>query len=341
MNTPPVVSNSTQSNNTTEIQANTVGTFFNTVLIPIFGCLGVVTNSFCILILSQTEINKNTKGNMYRYFLLKSVFNLGVSLAKALNNLTVCDQVTCRGVYSLVVQYLYIWIAGYISLLTELCIAIFEVLAVFDRLMSVQRSFSSLKCLLSQRTLVISSSVTIFFSCTFQVYRIFEYKVVEKNSNSSQSYFVSESSDFAKTNLDAALKFTNAAIRDIACLILVNVGNGLLLVLFRQNSKRSRSIRGNGETNKMKAAERRATILSIVTGLSFTVCHAPIGIYYSPFDKSQNPVFWSNFFYVALFFLTISFPIDIVFYYSFNKKFRSILISLLCKKKNSNQQPTI
>jgi hypothetical protein len=297
--------------------------------------VGIVLNSLCCVIHSRILKRNIHHGQMFKYLLIKSICDTLQFIFNSFGPFYYCKL--CSSKWTYLIQIWNIWFNWYGMLIMQLLSGIFEVAASFDCFLTINK-FKKFKFFYSSTFFYIVTIVAIVYSSIFYIYLLFIYEIVATYStnslNTTQISYRTVETNFSTTKLAKNLKFTHMAVRDIIILLLLLIINIFIFKTMRRVGKtkiRLQSVRViTRELTvqiRKREAEQRRLLLIFSIGFNYFIGHLPVVVYYLVvlFTLERMNFFW-NCYYMAIsliFYSSYIFPI--VFYYLFNRVFKSYI----------------
>jgi hypothetical protein len=284
-------------------------------------------------ILINSNTNQNNNGQIFKYFFLKSISDLGVFLSQFFeifyfyNDDKVCD--------SYIWQVWFIWIYYYSYYFLVSISNWMEIGATMDCYLLIKNKFKFLLTTKSFYSIMMSSVV---FNTFINIHYIFRFEIVNTINSTNQSYEIMETTYNTKEYY-VIINYMIVAYRDGLPMILLLILNGFILILFKNVLARKRRMQGNTNSDRTIETNKLKLILSI--SLSFIVLRMPYVIKQLPFHNNNK--FWTCYYYPASIRLyDLSFLIAIINYYCFNKKFRYYFkMTIKLRRVGNDQQLTM
>lgn len=276
--------------------------------------LGIVTNTYCIVVFALIIYHKKPVGNMFKFLLAKAVHDNIQFFSQAFATLYPCTTCSTYGTYSMQVWFIYFFY--YMESINEFCSGWLELAATFDRLIVIYNILPFCK---TNLYFIIVNVVLILYGCGFYSHYIASIRIVEKQaivnttlSNGTivatqSSYFTYEFTDFFFSNVERGFQLMETLGRDAIVIFFLIIFNIIIMIKFQQTMTKKK-IRaqaaylnpvvlsngsGSAETNNastpsklraktpksklietVQSAERNHTIMVILTGVIYIVGHS-------------------------------------------------------------------
>ena len=311
------------------------------------GVLGFLLNIMCIITLSNSTFYKNnSNGAVFKFLLIKCYFDAGILFLKAIGPLFTCVEWPLRSHYA--VNVFDLVANKYFIFVCTLCSIVFELAAQLNRLVAISRCLNKLmlnRLLLLLRDFSYKGVTTVltFLISLFYVFKLFEYKIHESVSSSSEMENASTTTryslymaEFASTPLFHRLELTHSFIRDFCCVLALLVLDIWVLLVFKQAMRNKRRLMSrlmsadNEPMQRIQSLEHNTTLMILVIGFMTFVCRLPIFVNYLPL-RSFNSKLCLQLFTESLFFVNIS--SSFFFYFIFNETFRNLFGQFFLAKR--------
>jgi cation transporter-like permease len=325
---------------------------------PALSVVGILANTWCVVLFSLILRHERQNGHMFKYLLLKAVHDVIQFLAQVFVPLYYCTSCGTYGTYS--EQVWAVWFYWYVECVNELCSALFEVAATWDCLITLTMKF---QCCQNNVVFYVTSAVFTIYPCLYYIFLLYEFQIVKVTivdqivdvSNSSgvflknvtSSYYTYEYTDFVNTQTYFVFRFMNGMVRDVILLVLLLVLNGLILSTMKrslerkrrmtlttlnptvtggnlvQSVGRKRSVATSAATRNQAVndAERNVTIMIVASGVNYFVGHVVMFVKNCVFTKPS--VVTSCLQGIGVFVFYASYASPFFIYFAFNKLFRS------------------
>jgi hypothetical protein len=294
--------------------------FISKYIMNVVSIFGIIANLICIIIFIKIIKTTQSPGNMYKYFLMKSIMDFLSSNKNIFHYFEFCYN--CEASHSYLVQIWFIWFYLYFASIVETASALFEMAAIFDCFITIK---SILKCCQTNLFFYSFSAVVIVLTGSSYILLPLSFKINSELDYNNETIYSSDYTDFGKSSFSNEI-FFNSLIKDGIFFIILLIFNLMILALLKKTTDRKRSLAGN--TNALLAAsllaERRKLIMIIATGLNYLIGHFPFLIFSFLYSFVSN-MFVCYIVYPLLFYYT-SFANSIFFYFFFNNIFKKFLI---------------
>lgn len=295
-------------------------------ILTLISIVGMILNAMCIVVFLQTKIHKNSRGQMFRYLLFKSIFDFLILLLRAVNPILECENCSFSGTYELhIIEFI---IGDYLKQIIQLLSMFCHIAADMDRYLVIRNKHTFFNKYLPYQLVIFLFTL---FTCSFYVFRLFETDFIVTNQivkgNMTILKYKSVDSKFSSTTTYQVLLFIHGLSRDVICVTIILVLNLLILREFKIITLRKKNLtRLSSNSISVQKLESRTTIMVLVIGFLTWFGHFPNFFKYIPFISQ------SYCFRAATLFLNISsISFNIVFYYLFNRVFKKCLIQTFCR----------
>jgi hypothetical protein len=300
----------------------------------------IIGLTFCIIVFSRiVENSKNeNKGQMFKYFLSKSVFDILVFLTVILDSAYYCNNCGTNYVW----QLWYIWIYYYAYTVFVSISNLMEIAATIDCYLLVTNKF---KFLLEKRIFVGFLLSSIVFNVIINVHYYFIFKIVENSDGTLNrtTFTVIDSMDYIRKSYFPIINFSILAYRELLPLLILIVINILIMLTFKKVSARKRQMQGRATTLsnaeiRIQRAEKNKLKLIFIVSFSYILLRMPFTIYQVPFHGRN--MFWECYYFpTSIRLYDLSFFIQIFNYYFFNNKFKKyFLLTIKLRKDNGDTE---
>lgn len=314
----------------------------------IIGIFGVPLNSICVVcfiqllcrqVRSRRRASQNgaTSGsmgnNMFKFLLVKSVID------------TLSSAINLFGFFSLSQTYLLgqvvysSYIDNFILYTMELCSSNLEVGVTFDCWLSIGPTSTSrvIWFFLSNYFFYLFSALSLVYGVVFNTAFWLAVNRESKSLNSSsyqiesnRTYFYVGYESFYYTGIHSAFNLAYYFLRDMITSVLIIILNLLILGKIRKISRLSRKNTATSLTTQQQSkerAERKKSYMIIAISINYSVAHSAALLYpiYSFLYHGNYPDRYQCYSAIIQYLGQVAYSINIVFYYFFNSRFRSIL----------------
>jgi hypothetical protein len=292
-------------------------------VLPIISLICIVLNLLCIIIFSMI-IHKESNNLMFIFghkcFLAKSIHDFMQFIFQIFTPIYYCKEQCGSISKSFISQIWYIYFFNFAETINEFSSAFFEVASLLECYTMINNYINVLKKI----SFGILFMIVLLWSICQNISILFRFSIVPI---SDKNEFRVERTDYYNTKFDTYLRFIEIFIRDILSFILILILYILIYLTVRDRSKQKRKIsrQGRVESNGLKNADNaknKILTMSILNSLIYVICRLPLIVYYLPYEKNSNPIFWSCFYNISLlpFYLSYSHSFFIYFFYNNNFK---------------------
>jgi hypothetical protein len=292
----------------------------------------IIPLTICIVVFTRIVINSESGNNsqMFRYFLVKSIFDLISLLSIIPMTGYFCDG--CGESYLWNVWYIWIFYYSYfVSVSLSNCMEIFGTL---DCYLMIRNKITRLMTLKSFYSILVTFLLVHLIA---NIHYVLMFEIIISNENKT-SYKIGKS-DYYGTDYYNILNYAELIYREIVPVIILLILNGLTLCELRKVSLRKRTLMKQNNSQQLngtaiREVEMNKVKLIFFTSFSFTILRLPYVIY-EIFHEEDT--FWKCYYFpLCIKLYDLSFAIQIVNYYLFNKKFRNHLKMTLQLKRINN-----
>lgn len=357
------------------IKCQYVGSIVTAYVDTSIGFIGIILNIICFIVFSNEAFQypKRIKCKMFKYLLVKSIFDGLILFFKALIPVFKCEECLMNTTY--VFNIFDLVINKYFMFVCTLCSIFFDLAAQFDRLITISKMFQCFNKISYKMVITsIISLISMFYTFKLLEYNIknfegdnsIDYNLVDiiQTNNTSQSintksaitFYYLFKSDFSSTRMFKHLEMAHSIIRDFLCVLFLLTVDILILIEFRlimKNKKKILSRKNDVEismqtnmssnsncTNSgfsIEYAENRTTLMTLTMGLTTLFGRLPIFINYLPINSFQLKSCYQTI--SETLFLT-NITLSFFIYFFFNKTFKGVIYGYIFKIKNYNRVPT-
>ena len=166
------------------IKCQYFGSIFTAYVDTTIGFVGFILNVLCLITFSNEVFNypKRIKCKMFKYLMIKSIFDACILFFKALIPIFKCEECSLNTAYAFNVFDLFI--NKYFIFVCTLCSIFFELAAQFDRLITVSKLFQFLNRI--SLKIVVSSIISII--AVFYSFKLLEYTIKNFEGSDSTDY---------------------------------------------------------------------------------------------------------------------------------------------------------
>lgn len=342
------------SNDIVDVQCpfKDIADFLAYQLTAYLSAVGVVLNTYCIVVFSLIVAKERTVGNMFKFLLVKAIHDDIQAVIQIFALFYSCVSCQTFGTYWMQVWYIYFYF--YIGSINQLCSGWLEIASTLDRLIMIYNIFSFGK---TKLYFIIVNVVLIIYSSVFYLDYIFTFRIVEKhvamNSTSSNdsyeiTYFAYELTEFSSSTFAVVLQLWETLHRDAIVMILLVILNTFILIKFKETMSKKRNrmqklsiipnpathetnasvnstrptATSNAQMQSVEAAERNLTIMIVMTGINYIIGHTATFVNQAIFFGVLSPT-KDCLIKMSLFFFYFSYSTPFLIYVSVNKLFRS------------------
>jgi hypothetical protein len=299
---------------------DSVRDFLTKYILNIVSIFGIIANLICIIIFIKIIKRRRSQGNMYKYFLMKSIMDFLTLIINSFQYLKSCNN--CKTAHSYLIQIWYIWFYFFFAYIVESSSVIFEMAAILDCFITIKLI---LNCCQTNLFFYLFTILVIVVNVTTNSLFPLSFKIESRINNNNETVYYYDYSKFGESSLSNIMLF-NSLVKDGLFFIILVILNAMILRLLMKTTDRKRNLGGNNSISLVasQSAELRKLIMIIATGLNYMIGHFPFLI------SAILSNFFSNFancyFLFALVFYYISFADSIFFYFFFNNIFKKILL---------------
>jgi hypothetical protein len=294
----------------------------------------------CIIIFYKIVINERTiKGQMYKYFLIKSVNDLLFILIQISDIIYFCHKCGRH----LLDQIWYIIVYNYFVQILSSLSAFFEVAASFDCYLTINDKF---KFLFTKNSFYTTILIAILFNFILSVDYILIFERINFNllfpnetKTSTSVIYGIKYSNYYYTKIHKVLNYIVDINRDLLPVFALFIINILILLKLRDISKRRETVfkQSKAQISRIHKAEINKIKMILVISFSYILTRLPYMIYLLPIHGFN--IFWECYYLMSVKALYhLSFLIQIIFHYFFNKTFQKYFYFLF---KRANSQANI
>jgi hypothetical protein len=299
---------------------------FNTILIYIVPPLGIIFNLICVIVFikiirqESTATRSTDKSNMFKYLLLKSIFDLLLMLSRIPYMFRFNGEGSPNT--SLLYNLWYMYVNFYFIYPLQVSSTYYEIAAAIDLLLLVNRKFQSFR---EGFVFYIIGSITAIFSFLFYI----PFILFSKMSSKDGRYTVIRS----KSNYYEKYIIFHNLIRDIIPLVLLILINYFILLSLNNIRKKRQTmmnINSNpGITNHRKSEINKIKMI-LVIGILY-MFHIPLTLN-NKFSFTTCPCVQQ--FFVLLFYLSYLLPIFSYIFFNNSFKLHFLKIFSICRRSN-------
>jgi hypothetical protein len=290
---------------------------------------GFIANLFCVIVFSRINDKFHTNGQMYKYFLMKSILDFMIFIIFLIKQIEYRSPDNIH--YNFWFQVFDLYFYHFFELLFKIYSVYFEILATIDCYLSIEKKYQHL---LTKKAFYITSSFNLIFFFIFYFGKLFVYKIVPFGDlyrfEKTYLYF----NYFYKTLTILFLIF-----RDVIGTFLMVSFNVLIFLSLKKLTERKKTLRNNDALVRSIEAEQNKVKMIYFSTINFIVFHFPDVIYniYGKFSKSK---FWPTYLEFSNFIINLSFATPFIIYILFNKTFRFYFMKLIRMKQSGRSYIT-
>ena len=293
---------------------------FSSVSLAVFGFF---MNLISIVMFILTKSYKNTT---FAYLLLKSIFDAVHLLIRAIDPLFTCKACSFTKNQSFLIFTLVF--QDYLALSSLLCSMFCDIAAHLDRYILLSQNFLFCKKI----SIKISVFLMILYSSLFYVYKLLAKNVVQiltkqKNNTTIISYSLVPSG-FYYSEAFNYFDFTHSFVRDVLCIAILFILNGLILVIFKRSMQNKKKLASSGKSQKAEKAEKNLTIMIVVIGVVTMIGHIPAFIKYLPLPSINTNGCIT---YTKNVLFKVSMSVNVFFFFYFNNTFKKTILVLISR----------
>lgn len=332
----------------------------NYQLVPVLSGLGILTNTYCVIVFARIIYYERPTNHMFKYLLVKAIHDDVQFIIQVFAPLYTCT--TCSTFLSYSSQVWYIYFFFYVESVNEFCSAYLEIFATFDCLITIRNKWPFFKrniyfILVNLILLIYGFSYYIFYIFGFTIAKM-SIPVPEYDSTGNITYgvkdvFVYEYTSFAYTKLAEGFRVWHSLSRDVITIFIFIFLDVLILITLRQSVKKKLRIlnhtgsgvatnsnqadssstktskkrpiltaRQTDRTTHAQQAERNFTMSIVISNLNFFIGHSPIFIH--AIVLYNNPSEFKNCLaHITLFMFYLSYVTPFFIYFTTNRVFRN------------------
>jgi hypothetical protein len=291
-------------------------------------CLGLTTNLLCIIVFSMINRTIRTNGQMYKYFLMKSICDFIIFIIYALYQTYLRSPFTIH--YSIWFQIYYKYLFHFLCTLLKIYSIYFEILATADCFFSIQDKY---KFLLTKKTFFCSSLCNFIFFFVFYIGKFFVYEIIPFKDD----YYETIKTDLYYNGFYKILSIIYMIFRDIIGAFLMVLFNVLIFLNLKRNSNRKKNLKNNGALLKAMKAEKNKAKMIYLTCVNHFVFHIP-SIIYNLQGKYVKSQFWTIYDQIKNNIIIFSYTTPFLIYILYNIVFRHYFLVLIrIKQKNDHK----
>jgi hypothetical protein len=317
------MNNSSITENIVKCNYISVTDFISKYIMNIVSIFGIIANLICIMIFIKIIKTTQSQGNMYKYFLMKSIMDCLTLIINSFQYLKYCSN--CDMAHSYLIQIWYIWFYFYFAYIVESSSVIFEMAAILDCYIRIKSIF---KCCQTNLFFYLFCIFVIAINVIINLLMPLSFQITSEIGNNNETFYNADYNDFGKSSY-ASISFFNSLIKDGLFFLIIFILNVMILTLLKSTTDRRRSLGGNNNTlsSTSLVAERKKIIMIAATGLNYMIGHFPIIYWCVSFAFSNETLNCYSLFFLVLYY--ISFADSIFFYFFFNNIFKKILIEYI------------
>lgn len=333
----------------------------NSQLVPVLSGIGIVTNTYCVIVFARIIYFEKQNGHMFRYLLVKAVHDAIQFCIQVFAPLYYC--VSCSTYQTFSAQVWYIYFYYYVECINEMCSGALDVAATFDCLITINKKMAYCQKIMF---FYLVTFITFLYSAIYYIFFIFNFEIVAKarldpndvytNMTGSKpvEYFVYEYTEFSKTSLNTGLRLWHGLSRDVIIIVLLVVLNIMILITMKRSTRKKKKLLLTNtsqvatrveQTNSQPSsshkkpsslataqdAERNMTLMIVLSGVNYFIGHSPSFIFYCVLFNKPS-VFRSCFRGITLFLFYLVYVTPFFIYFGVNRIFRSYALCITRKK---------
>ena len=285
-------------------------------LLPVISAVGVVSNLFSTIVFYQIIKMVKMNGRMFNYLFLKSINDLLQFIFQIFSPVYYCVQCEASRSYASIVWYIGFFY--YAECVVELISGWLEVLATLDCLVVITKKA---KFVNSKFFAICAISFLHIYAPLFYLFWLFSLDIVRDTSVATTVSYTSQVTPFFYTNFVKYMRYLHSIVRDFVIFIILVILNFFILIFLKKNTLRKKDLlKGGHQTVSAEKAEKNNELMIMLIGINYLIGHFGSILYYVPFPAS--PQFWNCFYDFNLIPFYISYIVNNLMYYFFNKNFR-------------------
>jgi hypothetical protein len=290
---------------------------------------GFIANLFCVIVFSRINDKFHTNGQMYKYFLMKSILDFMIFIIFLIKQIEYRSPDNIH--YNFWFQVFDLYFYHFFELLFKIYSVYFEILATIDCYLSIEKKYQHL---LTKKAFYITSSFNLIFFFIFYFGKLFVYKMVPFGD-----LYTFEKTSLYTNYFYRTLTILYLLLRDIIGSILMITFNMLIFSSLKKLTARKIILHNDKALlNSIKAEENKVKMIYF-SAVNFVLLHLPdvIRNVYGKFTKSK---FWSTYLEFSNIILNLSYVTPLIIYILFNKTFRFYFLKLI-RMKQSRRSYTV
>lgn len=300
--------------------------------------IGLAFNVLNILVFVKLLASKNVKSDMFKYLMIKSIFDAYYNFRNLI--FIIYDCIDCsinENQFFLIFLWIFVIYFGYVVQLLSICC---EIGATFDRYQHISNKLKMFK----RTSYKFNLSIAFLFSLIFYLNKIFERTLTTRHngSNSTTKEHILIFNSLGSSEVALKVDFVQSFVKNGVCVLIILVLNVLSLISIKKSmgNKRRMINRCNNKSenltlkmnksiarNRVVKTELNVTIMVLTTGVLTVIGHGFMFVYNLPFMiQYANFCLYSitNFlFYLSI---TFNFVIYFIFYKNFRLTFKNFFI---------------
>jgi hypothetical protein len=286
--------------------------------------VGIISNLICIIVFTIINRTVTSNGQMYLYFLMKSICDFFIFITYLINIFYELSTDQIRNTYF--TQFIFIYFYHFLSPIFQMYSIFFEVFATIDCFLSIDNKY---KTFLTKKAFYLNSIfVIIFFSCVYSG-KLFVYKIIPSGNNE----YNHEKTCLYFTAFYRILSFVTLFLRDILGSILCFIFNILIFLNIKKMSERKKLLKNNESLVRCIQAQENKVKMIYFASINHVIFHTPDFIM-SIYGKYIKTTFWIKYVYYSTTLLVLSYLMPFFIYILFNKKFCDTFLELIRIKRN-------
>jgi hypothetical protein len=283
---------------------------------------GFFSNLFSMIIFYLICKKFTTNGQMYKYFLMKSICDFIFFIIYPVNQLynMFCID-SCSYSFQIFKKYFF----SYFISVIEAYSIYFEILATVDCYLSIKNKHKSL---LTKRAFFISSSINFVIFPIIHCGKIFVFSILP-----SGNYYVIFKTSLYFSNFYKLFSILIIFLRDFLGFFLMFLFNVLIFLNLKSVAKKKKTMRNSqAHIRSIEATEKKAKMIYVCCLNNF-IFHLP-SIVYNVYGKYYINDFWTIFSAFKSVLFVFSYATPFIIYIIFNKIFQECFLKLACVNRN-------
>jgi hypothetical protein len=317
-------------NNSTYICLETIyGQIVSFYLNRIVYVIAIILNFLSTIVFIRIIRNERYNGQMYKYFLLKSINEFFCFLILIFDIPYYCSECNLDDDYIMQVWFVYFYWFGTLVLFTNS--RYLDVLATLDCYISIINKWNFV---LKNTFFYTSCFIIMVFDTFFSIISLKQYEIYEfTDTITNETHYKNKHTDYFYSKRGRIFDILFALYRWLLPFCLLIILNILILCIIKKtyNNKLKLSYGNTAkrqlDTVNIQRAKLKKMRMIIITGSNFIVFNIFIIIFYLPFPHIGN--FWQCFEIFAWFLFELSFINQSIIFFLFNKVFKKYLLLTL------------